>query len=69
MNCFLPEHKISESHGKLNSINFKYQDKEYKYNILPMFHPAAAIYNQSLKSSLIEDFLTIPQILSELTTK
>jgi len=69
MNCFLPEHRISEAHGKLTNTLYKYEDKEYEYNILPLFHPAAAIYNQSLKGSLVEDFLTIPKILSELTTK
>lgn len=69
MNCFLPEHKISEAHGILTNTIYKYQDKEYKYNILPLFHPAAAIYNQRLKSSLIEDFLNIPNILSKITTK
>ena len=67
MNCFLPEQKISEAHGKLFEIEYEFDNKKYKYQVLPLFHPAAAIYNQTLKGTLLEDFKMIPNLLSKLT--
>jgi DNA polymerase len=55
MNCFFPNLYISSVHGKLQKLGGR--------NFLPLFHPAAAIYNQSLKDTLISDFLEIPTIL------
>jgi len=43
---------ISKEHGKPREIFTLFG----KLKIVPMYHPAAAIYNQSLKSVLIEDF-------------
>ena len=43
---------ISKEHGKAKEITNLFG----KLKIIPMYHPAAAIYNQSLKSVLIEDF-------------
>ena len=68
MNCFLPEQKISEAHGKLFNIEYEFEKNIYNYQILPLFHPAAAIYNQALKGTLVEDFKKLPKILSKLTT-
>jgi len=34
--------------------------------ILPLFHPAAALYNAGLKSTLLDDFARIPAILKQL---
>jgi DNA polymerase len=58
MNCFLPELKISEAHGKPK----RYQGMVY----LPLFHPAAALYNGVLKQVLVDDFVKIPKILEQL---
>lgn len=55
MNCFLPGLQISNVHG---------QPKRLKGKVyLPLFHPAAALYNGSLRKTLIDDFLKIPTIL------
>ncbi|MCD6575701.1 MAG: uracil-DNA glycosylase [Nanoarchaeota archaeon] len=43
---------ISKEHGKPREVSNLFG----KLKIIPMYHPAAAIYNQSLKSVLIEDF-------------
>lgn len=57
LNCFLPELQISICHG---------QPKRYKNRVyLPLFHPAAALYNGSLRQTLIDDFARIPLILKK----
>ena len=33
--------------------------------IYPIMHPAAALYRQEMRSSIIEDFSRIPDILAE----
>jgi DNA polymerase len=35
--------------------------------ILPLFHPAAALYNGAMRQTLIDDFMRIPAILSKLS--
>lgn len=55
MNCFFPKLIISNVHGKVQKL----KDRLY----LPLFHPAAAMYNGSLKKTLISDFQQIPSIL------
>ncbi len=55
MDVLLPGMKISQVHG---------QPKRYKGQVfLPLFHPAAALYNGSMRQTLIDDFATIPTIL------
>jgi len=57
-NCFLPDLQISKVHG---------QPKRYKgYVYLPLFHPAAALYNGSMRQTLLDDFTRIPTILEKL---
>lgn len=59
MRLFFPQIKsISAVHGKA------YKKANQVYLIL--YHPAAAIYNQSLKETLIEDFKQIPKILEQI---
>jgi len=58
LNCFLPELSISQVHG---------QPKRFKGQVyLPLFHPAAALYNSSMKQTLIDDFVKIPVILKKI---
>jgi uracil-DNA glycosylase family 4 len=58
LNCFLPELQISACHG---------QPKRFKNRIyLPLFHPAAALYNGSMRQTLIDDFVRIPLILKKI---
>ena len=55
LNFFSPTKKISEVHG----LPFRTQDKV----ILPMYHPAAALRNTRIGSSLEEDFLNNKHLL------
>jgi DNA polymerase len=58
MDVLLPGLKISHVHG---------QPKRYKGMVyLPLFHPAAALYNGAMRQTLIDDFSTIPLILQKI---
>ena len=59
MEYFLPEQKISLVHGQPKRINFG----EDKIVIVPLYHPAAALYNGSMRNTLIEDFKKLPKII------
>lgn len=58
MDSLLPGLKISEVHGKPK----RYDGRVY----LPLFHPAAALYNGALRQTLLDDFAAIPQILKKI---
>jgi DNA polymerase len=58
LNCFLPDLQISHVHG---------QPKRYKGRIyLPLFHPAAALYNGAMRQTLIDDFALIPTVIQKI---
>jgi DNA polymerase len=58
LNCFLPKLIISEVHGQIQRFN--------GWTLLPLFHPAAALYNGGLRQTLIDDFVQIPTILNQI---
>jgi uracil-DNA glycosylase family 4 len=55
MDCFLPGLKISDVHGQ--------PKRKDGLVYLPLFHPAAALYNGGMRQTLIDDFATIPAVL------
>jgi uracil-DNA glycosylase len=55
MNCLLPDMIISQVHGQPQ----RHQGQLY----LPLYHPAAALYNGGLRQTLFEDFAVIPKLL------
>jgi len=64
MSRFFPELKISEAHGKL--IIKKFPEFEEKLHFLPLYHPAAALYNGGMRETLIKDFKKISKALKEI---
>jgi uracil-DNA glycosylase family 4 len=64
-NCFLPDLQISKIHGqpKRIRISMKDNDDTLQLVILPLYHPAAALYNGSMRQTLIDDFAQIPNII------
>lgn len=50
---FIPDLVISRDHGKPRKE--KYHDGEFM--VIPLYHPAAALYNGSMRQTLIDDFL------------
>ena len=64
MNVFFPKLKISEAHGELFKTDIQVPDgSEFEQNCLPLYHPAAALYNGSMRKVLLEDFAKIPKLL------
>jgi DNA polymerase len=64
MNVFFPKLKISEAHGEMVKTNVQNPDgSEFEQNCLPLYHPAAALYNGSMRKVLLEDFAKIPKLL------
>ncbi|HSX27726.1 MAG TPA: uracil-DNA glycosylase [Patescibacteria group bacterium] len=58
MDVLLPGLMISQVHG---------QPKRFEGQIyLPLFHPAAALYNGAMRQTLIDDFAKIPLILEKI---
>lgn len=76
MNYFLPEAKISTAHGILHTVELDQttstQNTQTKidnidnYKLFPVYHPAAALRNTNMKTTLLQDFLKIPAIISEI---
>lgn len=62
MECFLPGLKISQIHGCPKRVQFG----EEKLVIIPLYHPAAALYNGGLRQALIDDFLRVPSIIRKI---
>lgn len=56
MEYFLPNCRISQVHGQ--------PKRRGDLVIMPLFHPAAALYNGSMRETLLEDFERIPKIIS-----
>jgi uracil-DNA glycosylase len=53
-----PGLRISDCHGQAK----RYQGQVY----LPLFHPAAALYNGAMRQTLVDDFAKIPRILAQI---
>lgn len=58
---FPPDYRISQVHG---------QPKRVKgFVVLPLYHPAAALYNGSMRQTLIYDFKKIPLVLKKIDNR
>ncbi len=64
MEYFLPGMKIGQVHGQPKQLQFG----DHKILVMPLFHPAAALYNGSLRQTLIDDFLTVPTVIKQRDT-
>jgi len=62
MEFFLPSKLIGEVHGTVFDIDINGQ----KIKLLPLYHPAAAMYKGSLRSTLEQDFLKIKKLIKKL---
>lgn len=63
MEYFLPNMKIGEVHGTPKRITAA----GTKLVIIPLFHPAAALYNGGLRQTLIDDFLKVPDVIRQMS--
>jgi DNA polymerase len=59
MEYFLPEEKISQVHGTVVRKKVVYHDEtEHEWLLIPLYHPAAALYNGALRQALLDDFIS-----------
>lgn len=63
MEYFLPDMKISQIHGQAKRIQFG----DHRLVIVPLYHPAAALYNGGMRQTLIDDFLAVPEIIKKIS--
>ena len=63
MERFLPNQKISQIHG---SLVIKTIPELGPQNFYTLYHPAAALYNGSMREILIKDFKKIPKVLEKI---
>ena len=59
MEYFLPGVRISDIHGQLQEIEFEGRTLK----VMPLYHPAAALYNGSMRQTWKDDFLKLTQLL------
>ena len=60
MGKFFGNVKISSVHGQMQKVGERF--------VIPMFHPAAALHQPALKSSILGDFAKLPNQLNEART-
>ena len=66
MEFFLPDAKIGEIHGHAVHKTVTFHDgTEREWLIVPLYHPAAALYNGSLRQTLLDDFLNVYQLVKQ----
>lgn len=63
MERFLPGYKISQMHGKALRRDMPEIGKKVFY---ALYHPAAALYNGSMREVLIKDFRRIPNLVKKI---
>jgi uracil-DNA glycosylase len=61
---FLPDKKISETHGQAFRKTFPDLGTLVFF---VLYHPAAALYNGSMRATLIQDFQKIPKVLEKVS--
>jgi DNA polymerase len=70
MERFLPGFKISEVHGKALRKEIEGMGKANlpagRQVFYTLYHPAAALYNGSMRETLIKDFKRIPKIIAKI---
>lgn len=62
MGYFLPGAVIGDIHGQPVDVTIG----DATYCLVPLYHPAAALYNGSLRQTLVDDFMRVPEIIKKL---
>ena len=61
--AFITDLRISADHGQPKKVKLATEGAEEYITVLPLYHPAAALYNGSLKQTLLKDFTMVSQLL------
>ena len=59
---FISDLQISNDHGNPRQITIHGRE----WLVVPLYHPAAALYNRSLRQTLVDDFQRIPRIIEKI---
>lgn len=62
---FFPSLQIGRDHGQPQQSKVELDGKEERMVIVPLYHPAAALYNSKLRQTLFDDFKTAAQLINE----
>ncbi len=60
---FLPGFRISDIHGQAKRVTGIFSEKQV---IFPLYHPAAALYNPALRTTLEEDMRKLPLLIKKI---
>ena len=61
MGLFFKGAKITQIHGQMQKVEDRF--------VIPMFHPAAALHQLSLRETIMADFAKLPKLLKEARTE
>lgn len=59
--CFVPDLVISRDHGQARKVRYH----EHEFLVIPLYHPAAALYNGGMRQTLIDDFVAAAKLARE----
>jgi DNA polymerase len=59
--AFMPDLVISRDHGHARKVKYH----EHEFLVIPLYHPAAALYNGGMRQVLIDDFLKAKALVDE----
>lgn len=58
---------VTEDRGEATTSSISdLQSSVWKLVVLPLYHPAAALYNGGMRQTLMDDFMQIPEILKKI---
>lgn len=57
--AFIPDLVISKDHGKPRKV----RHEQHEFLVIPLYHPAAALYNGSMRQTLIDDFVAAKSLV------
>lgn len=60
--CFIPDLLISRDHGHERTVKYN----THELLVIPLYHPAAALYNGSMRQTLIDDFMAAVTVVKSL---
>ena len=56
--AFIPDLVISRDYGHARQVRYH----EHEFLVIPLYHPAAALYNGGMRQTLVDDFLQAKQL-------
>lgn len=59
--CFIPDIHISRDHGHARRVKYH----AHEFLVIPLYHPAAALYNGAMRQTLIDDFLAAARLAKQ----